>query len=63
MEGQHQGMGGPVDVVIALRCRGQGSLGGHHRGGICRGTPKDALASQVLIDWLTGSAYIVACEA
>jgi hypothetical protein len=30
---------GPVDVIIAPRCRGQASMGGRHGGGICRGTP------------------------
>ena len=39
MEGQHQGMDGPVDVIIALHCRGQASMGGHHSGSICRSTP------------------------
>ena len=32
-------MDGPVDVIIAPRCRGQASMGDHHSGGICRGTP------------------------
>ena len=32
-------MDGPVDVIIAPRRRGQASMGGHHSGCICRGTP------------------------
>ena len=30
-------MDGPVDVIVAPRCRGQASMGGHHGGCICRG--------------------------
>ena len=33
----HKGMDGPVDVIIAPRCRGQAPMGGHHSGSICRG--------------------------
>ena len=29
-EGQQQGGDGPVDVIIALRCRGQALMGDHH---------------------------------
>ena len=28
-------MDGPVDVIIAPRCRGQALMGDHHSGGIC----------------------------
>ena len=48
-------MDGPVDVIIARRCRGQASTGGRHSGGICRRYPNDAWVSRVLIDWLMGS--------
>ena len=52
MEGQHQGMDEPVDVIISPRCIRQASMGGHHSGVICRGTPMTPERHGfLLIDW------------
>ena len=48
MEGQYQGMYGPVDVVIAAHRGWHKSMGSHHSRRICRrNTPNDACGDGV----------------
>ena len=51
MEGQHQSIDRPIDVVIAAQRMRQKLMGGHHSGSICRSIPT-SIECHVLISYV-----------